>query len=101
MAKLVTRRFQILLVLNRIVLDVLQGHQASLFVKAVELSVRCLAVPNRGKPPRKIDGVMDAAIHAHAAQWIVDVGSVANDKGSPLPEGLGYPLVHFIERDVI
>jgi hypothetical protein len=30
---------------------------------------------------------MDAAIHAHAAQWIVDVGSVANEKGSPLPSG--------------
>jgi hypothetical protein len=51
--------------LNRIVLDVFQGHQASLFVKAVEL-IGTLLCHTAGKPPRKIDGVMDAAIHPHS-----------------------------------
>src|SRR5580704_3214311 len=41
---------------------------------------------------------MDAAVHAHAADRIVDVGAVAGEQHAAFVEGRGDALVHGIER---
>ena len=43
---------------------------------------------------------MDAAVHAHAAERIVDVRGVARQERAAVLERLRDPLVHLVERDV-
>ena len=82
------------------VLDVLERYETPLLIKAIEFGIWLLATPHGRKPPREIGGIVDAAIHSHATERIVDVGSVADEKYPALSKGFGHPLVDLIERDV-
>ena len=46
------------------------------------------------------EGVVDAAVHAHAAQGVVDVGGVTGQQHPAGPEGLGHPLMHRVDGAV-
>ena len=93
-------RLEIALVLDRVLLHVFERHQPALPVVAVELGVARLAAPHAGEPLGEIDRVVDAAVHPHAAERIVDVGGVAGEKRAADPERLRHPLVHAVERHV-
>src|SRR5688572_10127494 len=66
-------RFEIALVLDRLLLDVFQRDQPPLAVIALELGLRLFAAPDLHHARGQIDGVVDAAVHAHAAERIVDM----------------------------
>src|ERR1700716_528772 len=87
-------RFQIALVLDRVLLHIFERDQPALCVVAVELAVAGLAGPDPRQPFGEVDDVMDAAVHAHAAERIVDVGGVADQEGAAHPEKLRHPLMH-------
>src|SRR5215472_4067879 len=56
------------------------------------------AEPNLGKFISEIDCVVDAPVHAHPADRIVDMGAIADKQHATLVEGLSYTLMHGIER---
>ena len=80
-------------VLDCVVLDVLERYETPLLIKAIEFGIWLLATPHGRKPPCEIGGIVDAAIHSHATERIVDVGSVADEKYSALSKRFGDPLV--------
>jgi hypothetical protein len=43
---------------------------------------------------------MDAAVHAHAAEGIINMRGVAGQKDASPPKGFGDPLVHLVKRGV-
>ena len=99
-AELVAGGFQVLLVLDGLLLDGFERHQPPLPVVALELVLGRLAVPDLREPRGEIDRVVDAAVHAHAAERIVDVGGVADQERAAELEGLRHPLMHLVERGV-
>ena len=54
--------------------------------------------PDLGEFFGKIDGVVNAAVHAHTADRIVDMGAIADEQHATLVEGLRYTLMHVVER---
>ena len=80
---------QRLLVLNGLRLDVVDLGLAALARVAVEHAGRSAAEPHVGQFLGEIDGVVDTAVHAHAADRIVDVGAVAGEQHAAFVEGRG------------
>jgi hypothetical protein len=101
LAELVAGRFQVLLVLNGVFLDGFQRHAPPLPVVEIELGLGRLAAPHRGELGREINCIVNAAVHTHAAERVVDVGGVANKERAAQSERLGHPLMHLVERDVV
>src|SRR5580692_10075517 len=89
---------QRLLVLNGLRLHVIDLGLAALARIAVEHACLGTAEPNVGQFLGEIDRVVDAAVHAHAADRVVDVGAVAGEQHAAFVEGRGDALVHGIER---
>src|SRR6266516_4578468 len=87
-----------LLVLDRLRLHVIDLRLAALARVEVEHIGLGAAEPDIGDLGREIHGVVDAAVHAHAADRIVDVGAVAGEQDAALVEGRGHALMHGIER---
>ena len=48
----------------------------------------------------KVQPVMDAAVHAHPAQRVIDVGGVAGERHAAFGEGRRDPLVHAVQVPV-
>ena len=88
-----------LLVAVGLLLHRLDRDGAPLPVVAVEQAV-VGAGPDRLELVGQIEGVLDAAVHAHAAERIVDMGGVAGEQHAAVPEALRHPLVHGIDRAV-
>src|SRR6516162_2676334 len=89
---------QRLLVLNRLRLDVIDLGLAALPRVAVEHARLGAIEPHVGELVGEIDRVVDAAVHAHAADRVVDVGAVAGEQRAALVEGRGDALVDGVER---
>ena len=89
---------QRLLVLDRLRLDEIDLRLAALARVAVEHARIGAAIPDAGKLIGKIDRVVDAAVHAHAADRIVDVRAVTGKQHAALVEGRGDTLVNRIKR---
>jgi len=87
-----------LLVLDRLRLHVVDLRLAALAGVAVEHPMFGAPEPDIGELVGKVHRVMDAAVHAHAADGIVDMGAVAGEQHAALVEGGGDPLMHGIER---
>ena len=48
----------------------------------------------------QVHGVMHTPVHAHAAQWVVDVGRVTGQQHTAMAEVFGHALVHLVQRAV-
>src|SRR5262249_50201060 len=96
-AKFGAGAFQVLLVLDRLFLDIFLGDEAALLLEGVELAVALRALPHRGEALGQVDGIMDAAVHSHAAERIVDVRGIADEKRAALAKARGDALMHAIE----
>src|SRR6516165_5774563 len=46
----------------------------------------------------KVDGIVDATVHTHTADRIVNMGAIANEQHATLVEGLSYALMHRVKR---
>ena len=68
------------LVLDGLALEILLRHRAALAVVKVEQVVAGAILDDRRKLVRKIEGVMEAEIHAHSAEGIVDVRGIAGNE---------------------
>src|SRR5262249_32535291 len=64
---------EVTLVLDRLFFDVFERDQPALPVVTLELGLRRGAIPDFDQARGQIDGVVDAAVHAHAAERIVDL----------------------------
>src|SRR6185312_11402206 len=89
---------EVALVRNRNLVHVLQGDRPALALVAVQLNFIQTLADYRGELFGQIKGVVDAAVHAHAAERIVEVRGVAGEKAAPLAVALRHPLMHRIER---
>ena len=92
--------FEIALVLDRLLLDVLERHLPALRLVAVEFVEALAPMPDIGKPRGEADRIMDAAVHAHSAERIVDMRSVPAKERAIEPERPRHPLVYLVERDM-
>ena len=88
-----------LLIAVGLLLHRLDRNGAPLPVVAVEQ-----AIVGAGIDPlelvRQVEGVLDAAVHAHAAERIVDMRCIAGKQHAPVPKAFRHPLVHVIDRAV-
>src|SRR6516165_6658391 len=91
---------EIALVLDRLFLDVFERHQAALPVVALELALGLAVMPDLDEARGQVDRVMNATVHAHAAQRVVDMRGVAGEERASALERLRHSLVHFVKRDV-
>ena len=66
-------------------------------VKHVEIAG---AVQDRDELAAEVDGVMDAAVHAHRADRAVDVGGIAGEDRAPGAERGRHALMHRVENAV-
>src|SRR5262245_62942436 len=57
-------------------------------------------MPDFDQTRGQIDRVVDAAVHAHAAEWIVDMRGVAGEERASTLERLRHTLMHLVKRDV-
>src|SRR6516162_10582971 len=83
---------------NGLRLHVIDLRLAALPRVAIEHARLGTAEPDIGKLFGKIDGIVDAAVHPHAADRIVDMSAIASEQHAALVEGLRYTLVHRVER---
>src|SRR6202042_3624590 len=90
--------FQRLLILDGLRLDIIDLGLAALARVAVEHAVLGAAEPHVGEFFGQVDRIWGAAVHAHAADRVVDVGAVAGEQHAAFVEGRGDALVHGIER---
>src|SRR5689334_887664 len=90
--------FERFFVLDGLRLNVIDLRLAALPRVAIEQARLGTAEPDLGEFFGKIDGVVDAAVHAHAADRIVHMGAIADEQHATLVEGLGYTLMHRVER---
>src|SRR6516162_230231 len=103
-AELSPIRLEIAFVLDRLSLDVFARHRPSLAIIAREIVLRLSSVPGLDQARRQVDRVVDAAVHAHPAERIVDMRGVAGEKSASALKRFRHPLVHFIEggmRDLV
>src|SRR5205823_10422096 len=83
---------------NRI--HVLERYRPALALVALELSQRSLAAADRRELLRQIERIVDAAVHSHTAERIVEMRRVAGEKYASAPIGFGDALMHGVERAV-
>ena len=65
---------------------------STLALIAVEEGWIGTALEHRGQLPGQVEGVLDAGIHALAADWDVDMAGIAGQEGAALAEPLGDPM---------
>ena len=86
-----------LLIAMGLLLHRLDRDRAPLPVVAIEQPI-VGARPDLRELVGQVEGVLDTAVHAHAAERIVDVGGVAGEQDAAVPKALRHPLMHVIER---
>src|SRR5262245_31134657 len=91
-------RLEVAFVLDGSLLDVFKRHCPALAIITLETGVGLASVPDVDHARGQIDRVMDAAVHAHAAERVVDMRRVAGEKNAPLLKRLRDPLVHLVKR---
>src|SRR5690349_671492 len=64
---------------------------------AVEFGLMRLAAPDADELVGEVEGIVHAAVQAHAADRAVDVGGVAREHDAAAAEFLRHPLVHGVE----
>ena len=79
-------------------LNVINLRLAALPRIAIEQAHLGTAEPDLGEFYGKVDGIVDAAVHTHAADRIVDMGAIANEQHATFVEGLSYTLMHRVKR---
>ena len=90
-------RLQALLVGDRLLLHEFDRDGAALAAVEIEQFVRRPLENNLRKLFRQIGRVLDAAVEAHAADRIVDVGGIAGQQHPPFTKGLRHALVRHVE----
>src|SRR5262245_4278613 len=76
------------------------GDEPTLQIEAVELGLGFRATPDADQASGQIYRVVDATIHTHAAERIVDMGGVADQERAAAAECLGDALMNTIKRRV-
>ena len=89
--------FEVVLVGDRDLVHILESDRATLPLVAVQLGFGNLFAQHAHQFFGQIEPVMDAAIHAHATERIVEVCGVACQKYAALAIGFGNALMHRIE----
>jgi hypothetical protein len=79
-SKLLAIGFEVALVLDRLPLGAFERDQPSLAIEALELARAALSMPDVSQPFGQIDRVVNAAVHPHAPERIVDVCRIANQE---------------------
>src|SRR5262245_26486023 len=87
-------RFEVALVLDRLLLDMFERHKPALPIVTCKLGRAAVSMPHLSQSRRQVDRVMNAAVHAHSTQRIVDVRSIAHQEGASELKCLCDPLVH-------
>src|SRR5262249_19957796 len=87
---------EVALVLDRLFLDVFECHQAALPVVTLKLGLGLAVMPDLDEARGQVDRVVNAAVHAHAAERIVDMRGVAGEERPSALERLRHPLVHLV-----
>src|SRR5262249_49791189 len=90
--------FERFFVLDSLRLNVINLRFAALPRVAIEQAHLGTAEPDLSEFFREVDGVMDAAVHTHAADRIVDMGTIANEQHATLVKGLSHTLMHRVKR---
>src|SRR5262245_8488855 len=96
----VVRRFEIFLVLNRLPLHMFLGDKPTLQIEAVELGLGLRAAPDSDQAIGQVYRIVDATIHTHATERIVDMGGITDQEGAAAAECLGDALMNTIKRRV-
>ncbi len=89
--------FQQTLVAHGLRLGVLHGDVAALTVIAIELRLLRFAQQDPRQLVREVEGVVHAAVEAHASDRTVHMRGVAQEQHAADAERLRHPLVHGIE----
>src|SRR5512144_70360 len=84
------------LVGDRLRLHVLDRGEAALTIVTVEKRVGIGAVPDLGELLGDVEAVLEAAVHAHPTDRIVDMGGIAGEDDTALPEASRDALVHIV-----
>src|SRR5262249_8548727 len=87
----------VLLVLDGLPLQILLRHGAPLAVVEIEQANVGTVLDDRSELVRKIEGVVQAEIHSHATERIVDVCGIARDQEPAITVARGNALMHIIE----
>src|SRR6516162_4988903 len=83
--------FERFFVLDSLCLNVINLRLAALSRVAIEQA-------DLGEFFGKVDGIVDATVHTHTADRIVNMGAIANEQHATLVEGLSYALMHRVKR---
>src|SRR5262252_10493409 len=89
--------FERFFVLDRLCLNVIDLRLATLPRVAIQQTGLGTAEPDLGKFFGKIDGVMDAAVHPHTTDWVVDMSAIADKQHATLVKGVCYTLMYCVE----
>src|SRR6516164_3084353 len=89
--------FERFFVLDRLCLNVIDLRHATLPRVAIQQTGLGTAEPDLGKFFGKIDGVMDAAVHPHTTDWVVDMSAIADKQRTTLVKGVRYTLMYRVE----
>src|SRR6478735_9146127 len=72
-SEFVVGRFEIFLILNRLPLQMFLGDESALQIEASEFGLGLRAAPDLDQASGQVHRVVNAAIHTHATERIVDV----------------------------
>ena len=93
--------FQVVFVADGLRLDIFDGDGAALAVILVQEVFVAALGQDLDQLFGQVDAVVDAAVHAHAAQGVVHVGTIAGQQDAPVAVGFGNPLVDPIDGQMI